>query len=238
MPTVARLPDMGSRRAAAQLSSAILVALAVAGCASGRETSHTSGVVTGTVLSGPRCPGPEIASSPCPPGPVAGAAVVALRRGHVIGSTRTDVRGGPPGPAGRRLLDSSNQHRWIPLDRDPRRDRHGVAPSGRKAPVGYRHPLTATKGPRRSVVDRCSADVVIGAEQGFGQHRAYMSAAEAIDDPLALTLPFDQSGEPKLGQVLAGHRRPAARDSGETGHIQLGVAQCPQHLHARGIREQ
>jgi Carboxypeptidase regulatory-like domain len=55
---------------------------------------QTSGVVTGTVLSGPRCPGPESSSSPCPPEPVDGAAVVALRRGHIISSTRTDVRGG------------------------------------------------------------------------------------------------------------------------------------------------
>jgi hypothetical protein len=93
MPALARLPVMGSRRAA-HAGGVLLVALAFAGCASGRATSQTSGVVTGTVLSGPRCPGPEIADSPCPPEPVGGATVVALSRGHLIGSTRTDVRGG------------------------------------------------------------------------------------------------------------------------------------------------
>jgi hypothetical protein len=93
MLAVTRLPVMGTRRSA-RMGGVLLAALALAACASGRTTSQTSGVVTGTVLSGPRCPGPEISSSPCPPGPVGGAAVVALRHGHIISSTRSDVRGG------------------------------------------------------------------------------------------------------------------------------------------------
>lgn len=92
MPNLARLPVVRSGRAIL-VSGVLLLALAVSGCASGRTSSHSSGVVIGTVLAGPRCPGPESSSSPCPPGSVSGAAVLALRHGHVTSSTRTDAHG-------------------------------------------------------------------------------------------------------------------------------------------------
>ncbi|MEO8750914.1 MAG: carboxypeptidase-like regulatory domain-containing protein [Allobranchiibius sp.] len=92
MPSRPRLAVMRSGRAA-QLSVVVVLALAVAGCASGRASVQSSGGVSGTVLSGPRCGGPVSPASPCPPGPVPGAAVLALNRGHVTSSTRTDARG-------------------------------------------------------------------------------------------------------------------------------------------------
>jgi hypothetical protein len=54
-------------------------------------------------------------------------------------------------------------------------------------------------------VERCSADMVIGVEQPFGQHRAHMPAAQSIHHPLTVTLTFDEPGEPEFEQVLAGH---------------------------------
>src|SRR5213594_1094916 len=66
-----RLPNMnGVRRG--PLAFAVVALLAVAGCASLSTSAKRPGTVTGTVLSGPRCPGPEGAGSPCPPGPVDG----------------------------------------------------------------------------------------------------------------------------------------------------------------------
>jgi len=57
-----------------------------------------------------RCPGPEIASSPCPPGPVDGATVIATLRGRAIGSTRTDAHGDfrLTLPVGRYLIRATN----------------------------------------------------------------------------------------------------------------------------------
>jgi hypothetical protein len=49
--------------------------------------------VTGTVGSSPSCPGPQRAESPCPPKPVAGAAVELTASGAVIASTTTDPTG-------------------------------------------------------------------------------------------------------------------------------------------------
>lgn len=72
------------------VASALLV---TAGCAESRGSADPTASVTGVVLSGPRCPGPERIASPCPPGPVDGAAVAAVAGGHVIASTRTDSRG-------------------------------------------------------------------------------------------------------------------------------------------------
>ena len=87
-------------------------------------------------------------------------------------------------------------------------------------------------------MNRCSADVVIGVEQRLGQQRANVPAAEAIHDPLAVTLPFDEPGEAEFGQVLAGHGWPAARDRSEAGDVELRTTQRPQHLHPRGIRQE
>ncbi|UKA64617.1 carboxypeptidase-like regulatory domain-containing protein [Arthrobacter sp. FW306-04-A] len=63
------------------------------GCAgqSGPVTGH-SGVVTGSVLTAPVCPVERIGQE-CPPRPLSGAAVVALDREIVRGSTVTDGTG-------------------------------------------------------------------------------------------------------------------------------------------------
>lgn len=68
------------------------------------------GTVTGTVLSAPRCPGPERLGSPCPPGPVDGAVVEALRGSVEIASTRSDQDGKfqMTLPVGRYLIRATN----------------------------------------------------------------------------------------------------------------------------------
>ena len=55
------------------------------------------------------------------------------------------------------------------------------------------------------VVHGLAADLVVGVEQGLSEQIAYVSAAEAVDDSAPVALAFDEAGEAKLGQVLAGH---------------------------------
>jgi hypothetical protein len=88
------------------------------------------------------------------------------------------------------------------------------------------------------VVHGGAADVVVGLEQRLAQQRAHMPAPQSIHDPLPLTLACNKAGEPKLGQVLIRYRRSATRDGSKGGHVQLGVAQRPQHLHPRRVGEQ
>lgn len=92
------------------LIGALLVPLVLAACATPLPTVGAVGAVSGTVLSAPRCPGPEISSSPCPPGPVDGATVTAVRDGRTVATTRTDARGGfrLTLPAGRYVLEATN----------------------------------------------------------------------------------------------------------------------------------
>lgn len=67
--------------------------LLVAGCgSSGGGGGTAQAAVVGRVLSAPTCP-VERAGSPCPPRPVVGAAVVALRGTDVVGSTHTGEGG-------------------------------------------------------------------------------------------------------------------------------------------------
>jgi hypothetical protein len=54
--------------------------------------SGASASVVGRVVSAPSCP-VERADSPCPPRPVVGATVAALRGQHVVASTRTAAGG-------------------------------------------------------------------------------------------------------------------------------------------------
>jgi hypothetical protein len=56
-----------------------------------------------------------------------------------------------------------------------------------------------------------------------------VSAAQAVDDALALTVTFDQPREAKFGEVLAGHGGAAAGGLGEGGDVVFGLAQRPQH---------
>lgn len=63
----------------------------VNGCASSAATTAEA-AIGGRVLSAPSCP-VEQAGVPCPPRPVADAAVVAMRDGHVLASTHTNARG-------------------------------------------------------------------------------------------------------------------------------------------------
>ena len=88
------------------------------------------------------------------------------------------------------------------------------------------------------VVDGCAGDLVVGVEEGFGEQRADVPAAEAVHDTLALSLAFDQAGEAQLGQVLAGHRGSALGDGCEAGDVVFGVAQGPQHADSGRVGEQ
>jgi hypothetical protein len=88
------------------------------------------------------------------------------------------------------------------------------------------------------VVDGRAADVVIGVEEGFGEHGADVAAAQAVDDTLAVSLPFDEAGEAQFRQVLAGDGGAAFGDGGEAGDVEFGVAQRPQHADSGGVGEQ
>ena len=88
------------------------------------------------------------------------------------------------------------------------------------------------------VVHGCAGDLVVGVEEGFGEQRADVPAAEAVYDPLALSLALDQAGEAQLGQVLAGDRGAAFGDGGEAGDIEFGIAQRPEHADSGGVGEQ
>jgi hypothetical protein len=70
---------------------AVPAALLLAGCASS-SASTPAAAVSGRVLSAPSCPVAQ-QGVPCPPRPVAGAAVVASRSGVVIARAHTDDHG-------------------------------------------------------------------------------------------------------------------------------------------------
>lgn len=76
------------------LLAILLLAVALTGCgpAASPALRASSGTVTGRVLTAPGCP-VERANSPCPPIPVAGARVRALRGGRVIAAVRSRAGG-------------------------------------------------------------------------------------------------------------------------------------------------
>jgi hypothetical protein len=69
----------------------LAISLATA-CASSSGSAAARGVVSGVVDSAPTCPVERI-GSPCPPRPVPGAEVVALRGSKHVASTHTDGQG-------------------------------------------------------------------------------------------------------------------------------------------------
>lgn len=69
------------------------VILLLCGCTNeSRQVTRHSGLVTGDVLTAPVCPVERVGQE-CPPRPVSGAAVVALRGDSVRASARTDTSG-------------------------------------------------------------------------------------------------------------------------------------------------
>ena len=70
----------------------VLTSLVAAACASSGTHAGAQAGVSGRVLSAPQCP-VERAGHRCPPRPVAGAAVVALRSGDTVAATHTDAAG-------------------------------------------------------------------------------------------------------------------------------------------------
>lgn len=68
------------------------VLLAASACASSGRSGEAQAAVVGRVLSAPSCP-VERSGSPCPPRPVVGASVVAVRDGDVAASTHTTAGG-------------------------------------------------------------------------------------------------------------------------------------------------
>jgi hypothetical protein len=70
----------------------VLTALVAAACASSGTHAGAQGSISGRVLSAPQCP-VERAGHPCPPRPVSGASVVALRAGDEVAATHTDAAG-------------------------------------------------------------------------------------------------------------------------------------------------
>lgn len=107
MPCLSRLPVMVRVRVSYRIG-ALLVPLVLAACAT--ATVSALGTVRGTVLSGPRCPGPENPASPCPPGPVDGATVTAVQDGRSVAIAHTDSRGGfqLTLPIGHYVLEATN----------------------------------------------------------------------------------------------------------------------------------
>jgi hypothetical protein len=100
------MTEVGTMRATL-LGAAVL--LLVVGCASSNSAAHGSGTVVGRVLSATSCP-VERAGTPCPPRPVTGAAVVALRNGDVVASTHSGEGGRfrLALPAGRYVIRATN----------------------------------------------------------------------------------------------------------------------------------
>jgi hypothetical protein len=66
--------------------------LVLAACGSGGTATGARGTVDGRVLSAPSCP-VQRAGQPCPPRPVVGGSVVALRGQQVVATTHTDAGG-------------------------------------------------------------------------------------------------------------------------------------------------
>lgn len=87
----------------------IAVWIVVGACGGGHAPSRSQGTVRGRVLSAPTCPVERI-GSPCPPGPVVGAPVVATRDGHRTESTTTRAGGEFTLwlPAGRYVVTATN----------------------------------------------------------------------------------------------------------------------------------
>lgn len=79
---------MHPRRALTAVAAALLLTC----CASRGAADEAAGQVTGRVLSAPSCP-VERVEDPCPPRPVAGAAVVAYLAGHRRAATTSDQAG-------------------------------------------------------------------------------------------------------------------------------------------------
>ena len=76
------------------MNRCVLVGAAVllaAGCSS-TGAGGASGALNGRVISAPSCPVMREGVD-CPPRPVSGAAVVAVRGGQIVASTRTDAHG-------------------------------------------------------------------------------------------------------------------------------------------------
>jgi Carboxypeptidase regulatory-like domain len=78
-------------RAVLALAGVLLAAAACGSSGGGRSAERAT--VVGRVLSAPSCP-VERSDSPCPPRPVPGASVAALRAGHVAARTHTGPGGG------------------------------------------------------------------------------------------------------------------------------------------------
>lgn len=79
----------------ARFGPALLAAviLLLCGCTNeSRQVTRHSGLVTGDVLTAPVCPVERVGQE-CPPRPLSGAAVVALRGDSVRASARTDTSG-------------------------------------------------------------------------------------------------------------------------------------------------
>jgi hypothetical protein len=74
------------------LATALCVSCASSATPGTVSTSPATGRVSGRVIEAPMCP-VQRAGSRCPPRPVRAAPVVALARGRVIATTRTDRNG-------------------------------------------------------------------------------------------------------------------------------------------------
>ena len=72
--------------------AAVLVLAACGSGGTGGPATGARGIVDGRVLSAPSCP-VQRAGHPCPPHPVVGGSVVALRGQHVVATTHTAADG-------------------------------------------------------------------------------------------------------------------------------------------------
>jgi Carboxypeptidase regulatory-like domain len=76
----------------AAVRTLLALVLALAACGSGGTATQPSGRVRGQVLSAPSCP-VQHDGHPCPPRPVVGGRVIAMRAGDVVASTHTKTGG-------------------------------------------------------------------------------------------------------------------------------------------------
>lgn len=79
---------------------------------------------------------------------------------------------------------------------------------------------------------------MVGVEEAFGQQGAYVTTSESVDNALPATLTLDETGQPQLRQMLAGHCRTASCDRCQAGDVQFCVPQRPEHSHPGRVGKQ
>jgi hypothetical protein len=79
-------------------------------------------------------------------------------------------------------------------------------------------------------VDRLTTDLMVGMKQRFVQQVSDVATLQSVKHSPIVSPPFDQPGEAKFGEVLAGHSGPSAVSSVQCWPYPPGV---PYHTVVR-----